>query len=85
MSCHCVRLVMAHGQYAVWHIWVIHQVRSFDLTQTQIFKLTFRGHGAYVLMRLHEKKNNDLSPFALSFLVQVLCKNVDRTKINFFL
>ena len=40
--------------YAIWHTWVFHQVRSFDLTWGQIFKSTFSGQDAYVPMHLDE-------------------------------
>ena len=35
--------------------WAIYQVRSLDLANGQIFKLTFRGQEVHVLMRLVER------------------------------
>ena len=72
--CHCVCLVKTHRLICSMPTWVIYQVRSFDMTQGQIFKLTYRGQNAYVSIRLDERNTMVFRVF-LSFLPQkIICK-----------
>ena len=48
----CLSWHDAFADGLTWPICVFHKVRSFYLTQGEIFALTFRGQNAYVPMRL---------------------------------
>ena len=84
--CHCVYLVKTHRLIAILPSWVVHQIRSFDLTCGQTLK-----NGAFaVKMHMFRCVSTRgiqwcFAFFSIFVISKVIGKNIDLTKKEHFL